>query len=107
MAIDADRVQKPIRKLRKLLKDLPRRSSAKAIHDLRTNARKFEATVEGVKQAEDAKPMLPRSLDRVRKRSGKIRDLDVLTANVLTLQSGGDLDCLVRLVETLGGKRAE
>jgi CHAD domain-containing protein len=48
MAIDANRIQKPFRKLRKLLKKNPKRPTPDQIHDLRTNARRLETTIHAV-----------------------------------------------------------
>ncbi|MGC1684094.1 MAG: CHAD domain-containing protein, partial [Candidatus Acidiferrales bacterium] len=36
---------------------------------------------------------------------GKVRDMDVLTGLILTVNLDGEQDCVVRLIETLGAKR--
>jgi CHAD domain-containing protein len=41
----------------------------------------------------------------VRKCAGKVRDMDVLTSDVLTIKQPGEQDCLVELIEHLGAKR--
>jgi CHAD domain-containing protein len=41
----------------------------------------------------------------VRKRAGKVRDIDVLVADLLTLKQDGEQDCLVQLLEYLGAER--
>jgi CHAD domain-containing protein len=48
---------------------------------------------------------LLRDLRSVRKNAGKVRDMDVLTADALTVKPDGELDCLVQLLEHLGAKR--
>jgi CHAD domain-containing protein len=48
MPLDADRIQKPVRKLRKLLKGFPKPPAPEQIHDFRTGARRLEATVEAL-----------------------------------------------------------
>jgi hypothetical protein len=53
---------------------------------------------------------LLRHLARIRKRAGKIRDLDVLTGYACTVQVDQECDCLVQLLEYLGAghyRRAE
>jgi len=47
MALDADRAEKPVRKLRKLLKKMPATPGADDIH-FRTNSRSTEATPEAL-----------------------------------------------------------
>jgi len=48
-----------------------------------------------------------RDLRDVRRRAGKIRDMDVLTADALKLDHDREQDCVVRLLEYLGLKRGE
>ena len=43
----------------------------------------------------------------MRKRAGKIRDVDVLTGYALGIHLDGEQDCVVRLVEALGAARAK
>ena len=108
MPIDTDRIQKSIRKLRKFLKRSPKRPSSSEIHDLRTNARRFEAAVEALAldRGKNQRRLL-RDLGRVRKRAGKVRDMDVLTGFTLTINLEGEQDCVVQLLETLGTDRTK
>jgi CHAD domain-containing protein len=87
MAIAADRINKPTRKVRKLLKKLPKRPTSDQIHDLRTNARRSEATISALRltKAKNERSML-RDLKKVRKGAGKVRDMDVLTGYSLTIR---------------------
>lgn len=48
---------------------------------------------------------LLRSLRDIRNRAGDVRDMDVLTADALTIKEEGELDCLVQLLEYLGAER--
>jgi CHAD domain-containing protein len=43
----------------------------------------------------------------VRKHAGKVRDMDVLTADAVTLKQDGEEDCLVQLLEYLGAERTK
>ena len=108
MALDAKRVQKPVRKLRKFLKRIPKRPSSDAIHDLRTNTRRFETNVEalGLSSKRNERRAL-RLLACLRRRAGKIRDMDVLTSYGLTVRVNGEQDCLVQLLENLGANRSK
>ena len=108
MPIDADRIHKPARKLRKILKNLPKRPSPDEIHDLRTNARRFEAVTDALGQNHGRKTrQLLRDLERLRKRAGKVRDMDVLIGYGSTANLEGEQDCLVQLIETLGANRTK
>lgn len=107
MSLDTARIHKPIRKLRKFLKKAPKRPTSEQIHDLRTSSRRFEAEVDafGLDSKANERRILP-DLQRVRKRAGKIRDIDVLTGDLLNLTVDGEQDCVVQLVENLGMERA-
>jgi hypothetical protein len=49
MALDPEEVQKPLSKLRKLLKKMPKQPTPDQVHDLRTNSRRLEATLTALK----------------------------------------------------------
>jgi CHAD domain-containing protein len=92
--------------LAKFLRKNPRRPSSDAIHKLRVNARRIEtafATL-GINSDQKAKRLL-RDLKHVRKQAGKLRDMDVLTADALTMKPHGEQDCQVQLLEYLGAQR--
>jgi CHAD domain-containing protein len=46
-------------------------------------------------------------LKKVRKRAGKVRDMDVLTGHAITVNPSGEQDCLVQLMEYLGAERKQ
>lgn len=50
---------------------------------------------------------LLRDLGKVRKRAGKARDMDVLTAFTSQLRVDGEQDCKVQLLEHLGARRSK
>jgi CHAD domain-containing protein len=106
MSLDPDRIQKSVRKLRKLVKKAPKRPTPDQVHDLRTLTRSFEAAVDalGLDSRRNERRLL-RELARVRKRAGKVRDMDVLTGNASSLHVDKDLDCLIQLLEYLGSAR--
>jgi CHAD domain-containing protein len=108
MPLDPKRVQKLVRELRKFLKKVPKRPSIEDIHDLRTNTRRFETNVEalGLSSKRNERRVL-RLLARLRRRAGKIRDMDVLTGYGLSLHVNGEQDCLVQLLGHLGANRSK
>ncbi len=107
MALDRSRLQKPARKLRKLLKKMPKSPGVDDIHDFRTNSRRLETMLEAF--ALDRKGngrRLSKDVSKLRKRAGKIRDMDVLTDYVAKMaQPESERECAVRLLEYLGAQR--
>jgi CHAD domain-containing protein len=108
MSFDIQRIQKSTRRVRKFIRKNSRRPSSEAIHDLRTDLRRLETAflTLGLDAKKNIKRML-RDLAEVRKCAGKVRDMDVLTADALTLKDEGEQDCLVQLLEYLGMKRGK
>ncbi|HTU52046.1 MAG TPA: CHAD domain-containing protein [Acidobacteriaceae bacterium] len=107
MAFDLGRVQKDIRKLRRFLKHAPKHTMPKKVHSLRTAIRRFEAAMQALALDSNANERrLLRKLAKLRKRAGKVRDLDVLTGYVADLNMSGEEECLVQLLEYLGSEHA-
>lgn len=101
--MDLDRVQKPLRQLRKSLKQLPDDPLPAEVHKLRTRARHIEAIAAAVTEPNDKRTgRLLKSIKPVRKAAGNVRDMDVLTSNALTLRQNHGQKSLVRLIERLG-----
>ena len=109
MPLDVDRIEKSVRRVTKFLAKAPRDPTPKTIHDLRTSARRLEAAVEafGVGSKRREKRLL-RDLGEVRKRAGKVRDMDVFTGHLLDLrQVENEKECVIELAEHLGVQRAK
>jgi CHAD domain-containing protein len=68
MALDPKELQKPLSKLRKLLKKMPKQPPPEQVHDLRTNSRRAEATLKALQ------------LDRKRKGKRVLKTLTPLQA---------------------------
>lgn len=106
MALETERIRKDIRKLRKQLKEDSKNPSPDEVHRLRTR-------IHRVRTAMDALPMgssrnercVLRALKRIRKKAGKVRDLDVLTSYASGLHASDEEECLVQLLEYLGNER--
>ena len=107
MAIDPNRIQKPVRKIRKLLKGMRSQPTQDQVHDLRTNVRRLEAVVESSSVRMNGKSRRAlKDVSRMRKRAGHVRDMDVLTAMAASLQpQTSEKACFVQLLEKLGAER--
>lgn len=107
MSLDVDQIEKPARKLRKLIKGMGSTPTPDDIHKFRTNCRRIETSLE-VLSLDSTDKVLRNSkhIAKLRKRAGKIRDLDVLTDYLVAMKHpNSERDCHVRLVEHLGGER--
>jgi CHAD domain-containing protein len=105
--LDFQAAEKPIRKLRKLVKKMAAQPSPKQVHDWRTNSRRLEATIEafGLDSSRNGRRVL-KPLARIRKRAGKVRDMDVLTSYAAKLRHpDGEQECAIELLEHLGSER--
>lgn len=106
MAIDPDRATKTFRELRKSMSSMSRRPSPNRVHSLRTRIRRVEATIHALVPGENReKKCLQKFLKPIRKRAGKVRDMDVLIVFAASLSNKGDDSCLVQLIEYLSFER--
>ena len=107
MALDPEKINKPLRKLRKMLKRFPRRPSPDLIHDLRTRTRRIESAVRalGLDEKSNERKLLT-ALKPLRSNAGKVRDMDVLTSLAMNVEVGAEEDSVVQLIEHLGAERA-
>jgi CHAD domain-containing protein len=109
MAIDTARLEKSVNRLDKFLRKAPKNPTPKKIHDVRTSTRKLESALESLTiRNKAAKKRLLRDLPAIRKRCGKVRDMDVLTGHAITVKpENGEQDCLIQLLERLGATRVK
>ena len=106
MALDRERLRKPVKKLRKLLKKFSKQPDQGEVHDLRTNTRQLEVLLNALQlDSRGNEKKLLQTLATIRKKAGKVRDMDVLTQFASTLHAGEEEDCRVALIEHLGAKR--
>lgn len=105
MAFDVSRVRRSLRKLETLLRKTSRRLRPEQVHDLRTRTRRCEAVVGALALDRRNERRLLSGLAKVRKRAGKVRDMDVLTGHAATVAVAGEQECLVQLLEHLGAER--
>ena len=108
MAVEVERARKPVRKLRKALKQLGKDPTAEEVHKLRTETARLEAVISavGAGKAKLRRKLLNLVLP-IRRAAGDVRDMDVLVERSLGLPAGVDEDCRVRLLEHLGERRLE
>jgi CHAD domain-containing protein len=106
--LQPDQVEKPLRKLRRQLNALSSNPRPADVHSLRTQARRLEATVAAVAPGRNkASRRLLKLITPVRKAAGKVRDMDVLIGDVLTLADSHRSEGMVRLVEHLARMRVK
>lgn len=107
MTVAADKFQKPLRKLRKSLKKLPEDLSPDYVHGIRTRARRIEAVFHafGFDETRSGSALIGK-IASIRKKAGRVRDMDVLTDYAAGLSGERDSDCLVQLLEYLGARRS-
>lgn len=107
MPLDAQKLQKPLRKLRMSLKQISSRPSPEEVHDLRTRTRRLEAILHALMldRQRPARRLLG-TIAPIRKRAGKVRDMDVLIGFAAGLTAQNDGGCRVLLIEALGEKPA-
>jgi CHAD domain-containing protein len=106
MALDGRRIVKPLRKLHKILGHPSAQMSPERVHELRTRCYRVQSTLRAFGFAEERRGVeLVESLERFRKRAGKVRDADVLTSLAATLRDRGESEALLQLIEELGVRR--
>jgi CHAD domain-containing protein len=110
MALDPKELKKPLSKLRKLLKKMPKQPSPEQVHDLRTNTRRVEASLKALQLDRNGEGrQVLKAVTPMRKRAGDVRDMDVLTGFASRLSCDRDRDGnqegLVPILEHLGVAR--
>lgn len=108
MKLQIEQVEKPLRKLRKQLSHFPSNPRPEEVHSLRTHTRKLEATVAAmVIDREKPSRRLVKAIKPVRRAAGKVRDMDVLIGDAMTLPDHQASEAIIRLVEHLAKMRVK
>ncbi len=106
--LEPDHVERPLRRLRKLLKEFPADPPPEDVHKLRTQTRRLEAIVDALTLGRNKKARrLLKAITPLRQAAGKVRDMDVLIEDVLTLSNGRQEEAPVRLVKALSKLRSK
>ena len=107
MAVDHQRTQHLFKKLSQLLGQNASRPHPEAVHDLRTITRRVEALLDALTVEPDRKQRkLLRRLKRLRRRAGRVRDIDVQILALRTLKIGRDAGRKAQLARYLGDRRS-
>src|SRR5690242_16673108 len=108
MLISPERTQFVFEKLDRDLRRLQSARSAESVHGFRTTTRRLQTLLEELmpERNRDQKKLL-KLLDRLRKRAGKVRDLDVQLAALRSLKIPEQPRRKTQLMQGLIGLRAE
>jgi CHAD domain-containing protein len=108
MQLVLGQVRKPIRELRKSLRDLPSDPPQEDVHDLRTRTRRLEAiSVALLAHNKGHARHILDSIKPIRKAAGKVRDMDVLKNKVRSLARRYPDDAYARLLQHLQTARMD
>lgn len=109
MPVDQRHCREVFQKLDHELGKIMKHPSPEGVHKLRTSTRRVETVLEElVPEPDKSTRKLLKSLTRLRKKAGKVRDLDVQTAllrNLKIARGGGEKSHLLRTLATERSKR--
>jgi CHAD domain-containing protein len=106
MAVDHQRTRHLFKKLSQLLGQNATRPHPEAVHDLRTITRRVEALLDALATEPDRNQRkLLRRLKRLRRRAGRVRDIDVQIIALRTLKIGRDSGRRAQLARHLNDRR--
>ncbi len=107
MPIDRQRNQTLLRRLSRLLKQAADKPQAETVHHLRTSARRIESLLQALSPEPDKNQRrLLKELARVRRRAGRVRDMDVQMGLLRGLKIGHDSRRKERLMRVLSDARS-
>lgn len=105
MSLQQGKIEKASRKVRKFLKKNSKRPLPEQVHRLRTSIRRIEAALDALSpKLGHAERKLLGKIVKLRKLAGKIRDMDVLTANAVSVDAS-EKENLIALLNYLGAER--
>ncbi len=108
MQAEKKRAQRLFSKLNHLFGQVTKAPTPEHVHQLRTNARRIEAILRSdEKLATPKQEKLVKQLGRMRKRAGKVRDIDVQIAALKSVQLDGQYEHKQRLLAALHRKRSK
>ncbi len=108
MPVDQEHIKSVLEKLNRQLPKLANKPQPKNVHQFRTNARRLEAVLEEVAPdiGRNEKKLL-KQLARLRRKAGRVRDLDVQVAALRSLKIPHDAGRKAQLLRTLVETRAK
>ncbi len=108
MALDHDGLAQTFKKLDRQLANLRRKPQANHIHQFRTAARRVEAVLtEVVADADRRHRKVVKLVSKLRRRAGRVRDLDVQIAALRSLKLSEQSGLKIKILQTLSGMRAK
>ncbi len=108
MPIDRQRNQTLFRRLSRLLKQTADEPQAQTVHHLRTTARRIESVLQALSPEPDKNQRrLLKELSRVRRRAGRVRDMDVQMGLLRGLKIGHDARRKEGLMRALSEARSK
>lgn len=105
--MDQERTRTLFRKLARLLGKASSDTRPENVHQLRTTVRRVESLLDFYFPGADDHRKLLKQLARIRRRAGRVRDVDVQLAALRTLRIGRDAAGKSRLQEALDRARAK
>jgi CHAD domain-containing protein len=106
MPIAADKLVSLPSKLRKSIKQISRDPTPDRVHKLRTRSRRLESALKALSlDSRKNERGLIKAIKPIRRRAGRVRDMDVLTQFASDSHVSGEQECSVRLLEYLGSVR--
>lgn len=107
MPVDHQRSRHLFNKLTRLLGRVPAHPTPDTVHQLRTTTRRVEALLDALSpDADRSQRKLARSLKRLRRRAGRVRDLDVHLSALRSLKIGRDTTRKQQLLNELAERRS-
>jgi len=103
--VDLERAESLFGKLDDLLSKTRAKPLPERVHHIRTTTRRVEALLETLLGKSDAPRKLMKRLGRLRKRAGKVRDMDVQMAALRTVKIGREPERKVHLMQYLSDRR--
>jgi CHAD domain-containing protein len=105
MQTDQERSRKLIRDLNSILGGVARRPEPERVHRLRTTIRRIDALMDLVLPESERDPKLTKRLEKLRRRAGKVRDIDVQLSLLRGLKIGRDSERKAQLMMSLTEQR--
>jgi CHAD domain-containing protein len=106
MPLAADAICRQPERLRRALKHLRKDSSPGIVHKARTRTRRMEAMVDALSMdSRKNERSLVEALKPLRRKAGRVRDMDVLTRFASLPKLHDEEDCSIQLLEHLGAER--
>jgi CHAD domain-containing protein len=106
MPVDQERIHSLFGKLSRELGKVATKTQAKNVHLFRTSTRRLEAVVEELVPVPDANlRKLMKQLGKLRRRAGRVRDLDVLSGKLRSLKLAEDPSRKLDVLRSLAARR--